>query len=49
MKREYKGSPNTAVATGRERFIAGEVPSARATQDRIEIPEFEPSLTPKAM
>ncbi|ALO65974.1 polyphosphate kinase [Arthrobacter alpinus] len=47
MKREYKGSPNTAVATGRERFIAGEVPSARATQDRIEIPEFEPSLTPE--
>ncbi|WP_104110145.1 MULTISPECIES: RNA degradosome polyphosphate kinase [unclassified Arthrobacter] len=47
MKREYKGSPSTAVATGRERFIAGEVPSARATQDRIEIPEFEPSLTPE--
>ena len=47
MKRESKGSPSTAVATGRERFIAGEVPSARATQDRIEIPEFEPSLTPE--
>ncbi|MHA7175383.1 RNA degradosome polyphosphate kinase [Arthrobacter sp. Sr24] len=32
---------------GRERFLAGEVPSARATQDRIEIPEFEPSLAPE--
>ncbi|MET4003229.1 polyphosphate kinase [Arthrobacter sp. UYCu511] len=47
MKREFKGSLNTATANGRERFLAGEVPSARATQDRIEIPEFEPILAPE--
>ena len=47
MKRDYKGTANLAVTNGRERFIAGEVPAARATQDRIEIPEFEPTLIPE--
>lgn len=47
MKREYKRTVNTAAANGRERFVAGEVPASRATQDRIEIPEFEPTLIPE--
>ena len=46
MKREYKGNLNMAAANGRERFVSGEVPASRATQDRIEIPEFEPTLIP---
>lgn len=47
MKREYKGTATLAVANGRERFSAGEVPASRATQDRIEIPDFEPTLIPE--
>ncbi|MFQ4148205.1 RNA degradosome polyphosphate kinase [Arthrobacter sp. LAPM80] len=47
MNRDYKQSANLAVANGRERFAAGEVPAYRATQDRIEIPEFEPTLIPE--
>ena len=47
MKREYKGSVRTLAASGQERFVAGEVPASRATQDRIEIPEFEPTLIPE--
>ncbi len=47
MKREYKGTLNKTAANGRERFVFGEVPASRATQDRIEIPDFEPTLTPE--
>ena len=47
MKRDYKGSVGTTAANGRERFVSGEVPASRATQDRIEIPEFEPTLIPE--
>ncbi|ALE93010.1 polyphosphate kinase [Arthrobacter alpinus] len=47
MKREYKGPVQTAASFGRERFGSGEVPAARATQDRIDIPEFEPNLIPE--
>ncbi|ALE08000.1 polyphosphate kinase [Arthrobacter sp. ERGS1:01] len=46
MKREYTGPVQTAASFGRERFGSGEVPAARATQDRIDIPEFEPNLMP---
>ncbi len=47
MKREYKGSVKTLAVNGQERFVSGEVPASRATQDRIEIPEFEPTLIPE--
>jgi polyphosphate kinase len=47
MKREYTGPVQTAASFGGERFGSGEVPAARATQDRIEIPEFEPNLMPE--
>ncbi|MHA7306652.1 RNA degradosome polyphosphate kinase [Arthrobacter sp. TMN-49] len=47
MKRDYKGSVNTTASNGQERFFSGEVPASRATQDRIEIPEFEPTLIPE--
>ncbi|MGA7205436.1 MAG: RNA degradosome polyphosphate kinase [Specibacter sp.] len=47
MKRENMGPVQTAASFGRERFGSGEVPAARATQDRIDIPEFEPNLTPE--
>ncbi len=47
MKREYKGPGATVSTKSRERFVSGEVPASRATQDRIEIPEFEPTLIPE--
>ncbi|AIY01763.1 polyphosphate kinase [Arthrobacter sp. PAMC 25486] len=47
MKREYKGSVKTLAVNGQERFVSGEVPASRATQDRIDIPEFEPTLIPE--
>ena len=47
MKREYKGPVQTAVSLNGERFGSGEVQAARATQDRIEIPEFEPNRMPE--
>ncbi|MGO4383269.1 RNA degradosome polyphosphate kinase [Specibacter sp. RAF43] len=47
MKREYTGPVQTAASFGRERFGSGEVPAARATQDRIDIPEFVPNLIPE--
>lgn len=46
MKRDDMAQTGAAVAFSGERFGTGEVQSARATQDRIDIPEFEPSLLP---
>ncbi|WP_113719196.1 RNA degradosome polyphosphate kinase [Arthrobacter dokdonensis] len=47
MKREYKAPARTAASLNGERFGSGEVQAARATQDRIDIPEFEPNLLPE--
>ncbi|GAA5230571.1 RNA degradosome polyphosphate kinase [Arthrobacter cryoconiti] len=47
MKREYTGQSGSSAPFGRDRFGTGEAQSARATQDRIEIPEFEPNVMPE--
>lgn len=47
MKREYTGQSGSSASFGRDRFGTGEAQSARATQDRIEIPEFEPNVMPE--
>lgn len=47
MKPETAGTAGVAAALGTERFGSSEVQSARATQDRIDIPEFAPNLMPE--
>ncbi|MDQ6752092.1 MAG: RNA degradosome polyphosphate kinase [Actinomycetota bacterium] len=47
MKPETSGTAGVAAALGTERFGSSEVQSARATQDRIDIPEFAPNLMPE--
>ncbi len=47
MKREQRPSLNSLTPNGQKRFVSGEMPASRATQDRIEIPEFEPTLIPE--
>ncbi|MCY0904505.1 RNA degradosome polyphosphate kinase [Arthrobacter sp. H14-L1] len=46
MKPDTAGAPNTAAILLPERFGSSEVQAARATEDRIDIPEFAPSLIP---
>ncbi|MBG0739967.1 RNA degradosome polyphosphate kinase [Paeniglutamicibacter antarcticus] len=46
MKPDTAGAPNTAAILLPERFGSSEVQTARATEDRIDIPEFAPSLIP---
>ncbi|WP_114597573.1 RNA degradosome polyphosphate kinase [Renibacterium salmoninarum] len=45
MQAESTGAAIT-IRSGSDRFGSSEVPAARATQDRIDIPEFAPSLIP---
>ncbi len=47
MKPETPGVPNTAALLVTERFGSSEVQAARATEDRIDIPEFAPSPMPE--
>lgn len=47
MKRELRPSLNSLTPNGQKRFFSKEMPASRATQDRIEIPEFEPTLVPE--
>ncbi|WP_427015338.1 RNA degradosome polyphosphate kinase [Pseudarthrobacter sp. P1] len=46
MKPESAGPSQIAASLGAERFGSSEVPAARATEDRIDIPEFAPNLVP---
>ncbi|WP_125615313.1 RNA degradosome polyphosphate kinase [Specibacter cremeus] len=46
MNAERLGPSGTGSTLGLERFGSSEVQAARATQDRIDIPEFEPSQIP---
>ncbi|WP_026555804.1 RNA degradosome polyphosphate kinase [Arthrobacter sp. 35W] len=46
MKPETAPPSQIAASLGTERFGSSEVPAARATQDRIDIPEFAPNLLP---
>src|SRR6478752_9029457 len=54
MQREHAGTATSAAGTqntssrpARARFGSSEVPASRATQDRIDIPEFAPNLEPE--
>jgi hypothetical protein len=49
MQPESAGSATTAIKTApvRARFGSSEVPASRATQDRIDIPEFAAILEPE--
>ncbi|MDJ0355927.1 RNA degradosome polyphosphate kinase [Paenarthrobacter sp. PH39-S1] len=46
MNPETAGAPNTAAILVTERFGSSEVQASRATEDRIDIPEFAPNLVP---
>ncbi|MFI5085652.1 MAG: RNA degradosome polyphosphate kinase, partial [Actinomycetales bacterium] len=46
MKPETTGTASTSAVAATDRFGSSEVQAARATQDRIDIPEFAPNLLP---